>query len=481
MPDRDPAPFPVDAADVARPWLASYPPLVPESYPYPPVPLTRLLDDAAKDFPDSTAVDFVGATLSYRLLLDHVDRFATALQQLGIAKGDRVGLAMPNCPQHVVAFFAVLRIGGIVVGLDPAADRRVLAAQINDAGCRALVLVDPVYTKIEQLKGRIPTVAHVIGTAVADYLPTLAGVWFSWRHRRNTRMVHRIAPAEGVLRFRELVQRHAPAVAHVTVDPDDAAVLAYGERRRTEPRAVVLTHRNVLANVFQMRLWIPDVQAGRETILCAVPFWRPYGMTTGLGLGVLGAATMALAPATDSEQLIEAIAKRKPTLFPATAALVERLTSVPNLRKHDLSSLRVALCDTSVLGQDIVEAFEESTGGRLREGLGLDEASPMTHANPVYGRAKAGSVGLPLSDTVCVLLDPDDPERVMDTGRGHLAVHGPQVSSGYWRRQDETDERVRDGWLLTGLLAEIDEDGYCSVLGRVGGAGAHATAAPAER
>ena len=471
-PPRRPVPaaeaFP-PAGEIDRPWLASYPPLVPESYPYPDVPLTRLLDDAAKDFPDSVAMDFLGRTTTYRRLLDQVDRFSTALQAMGVVPGDRVGIALPNCPQYVIAFFAALRAGAVVVGIDPGLDENGLALRINDAGCRVLVVLDPVYAKVERLKGRVPSVEHVVGTAVADYLTPLAATAFNFRHRKDRRLVHKIPATEGVLRFTDLVRRHPPTATQAPLSPTDAAALvAYPSDGVGPLRGVVLTHRNLLTNVFQVRLWIPDVQAGRETILCAVPFWQPYGLTTGLSLGVLSAATMALAPSLERDDVLAVIDKRHPTLFPATGGLIERLVSAPHLRKHELTSIRAALCDTSLLAPDVVATFEEATGGRLREGLAVPEAAALTHANPVYGKAKAERVGLPLTDTMCVLVDPRDRSRLAAPGeRGELAVSGPQVMKGYWKAPAESDATVVDGWLLTGYLAEVDRDGYYAILGRI--------------
>lgn len=464
------AAFPPSLDEMERPWRASYPPLVPESYPYPEVAFTRLLDDAAKDFPDSVAVDFLGKTLTYRRLADQVDRFATALQTLGVNKGDRVGVALPNCPQYVIAVFAVLRVGGVVVALDAGLEERALADRINDAGCRVLVVLDPVYAQVERLKGRVPTVEHVVGTAVADYLTPVTGAAFAFRHRRDSRLVHKIPPGEGVLRFVDLVRRHPPTATQVPVSPrDDVALLAYNSPPRgTPPRAVMLTHRNLLANVFQIRLWVPDVQAGRETILCAVPFSTPYGLATALGLGVLSAATMALVPSFDRDEALSIIVKRKPTIFPATGAMVEGIAAAPQLRKHDLTSIRACLCDTPLLAADVTKTFEDATGARLREGLALPEATALTHANPVYGKAKPERIGLPLSDTVCALVDPADHGRLAREDRaGELVVHGPQVMKGYWNRPADSAKAVVDGWLFTGHLAEVDEDGYYAVLGRV--------------
>ena len=463
-----PRSFPPPDDVVQRDWVESYPPLIPQTYPYPDVALTRLLDDAAKDFPDSVATEFAGRTLTYRRILDQVDRFATALEALGVRKGDRVGLALPNCPQHVIAFFAVLRLGAVAVEHDPTADEDVLGFEIDTAGARVLVIADPVYAKVVNLKGRLRTLEHVIGTALGDYLPPLAATAFSWRHRKDAKTVYKIPPEEGVWRFTELIRRHPPIATQAPVAPgEDLAMLAFQQDTR-ERRAVMLTHRNLLANIFQIRLWIPDVQAGRETVLCTSPFWEPYGLIVGLGLAVLSAATTCLVPDFHREALLPVMDKRKPTILPATSTMIEAIASAPNVRKFDLSSLRVCLCVGTVLQPDVAKTFEGLTGGRVREALGIIEAAAITHANPVYGKAKAERVGLPITDTVCALVDPDDHSALVAPGTaGELAVSGPQVMKGYWERPEDTNKVLRDGWLLTGYLAEVDDDGYFAILGRV--------------
>ncbi|MPZ72218.1 MAG: AMP-binding protein [Nitriliruptorales bacterium] len=472
-PVASPAPprsFPADPAEVDKPWLGSYPPLVPESYPYPDVPLTRLLDDAAKDFPDSVALDFLGRTLTYRRLLDHVDRFATALHTLGVVRGQRVGIALPNCPQHVIAFFAVLRLGAVVVEIDPWVDERGLAERINATGCRILVVLDPVYATVERLKGKVASVGHVVGTAAADYLTPFGAAMFNWRHRKDRRLVRKIPATEGVLRFTDLVRQHPPTAVQDHVTPaEDLALLAFVGTTEPGPlRAVMLTHRNLLANAFQVRLWVPDVQAGRETILCAVPFWDTFGVTTGLGLGALSAAAMSLVPSFEPDEVLVLIDKRKPTLFPATAEMIEQLSRGSHLRKHDLTSIRASVCNTSSLSDDVINGFEEATGGRLRQALAVVEASAVTHANPIYGKAKTDRVGLPLSDTVCALVDLEDPSSLATPGvQGRLAIHGPQVMKGYWNHPDHTAAVLRDGWLLTALVAATDDDGFYCVTGSV--------------
>ena len=441
---------------------------MPETYPYPPVPLTRLLDDAAKDFPESIATDFSGRTLTYRRLLEQVDRFASGLATLGVTKGDRVGLALPNCPQHVIALFAVLRLGAIAVEHNPAASVEDLGYEISETGSRVLIVLDAVYAKVAELKGRATTVEHVIATSLAEYLPPVVGAVFNWRHRKDRDTTFKIPPGEGVISFADIIRRHPPTATQVPLDPQsDVAVLTF--EQEAPRRAVMLTHANLVANVFQVRLWIPDVQAGRETVLCAVPLWHPFGLTTALNFAILSAATMVLVPIFDAQQVVARMTKSKPTLFPAASKMVEALVAAPQLSKADISSLRACLCDMGPLDADIAKKFEDATGGRVRLGLGMLEASPLTHANPIYGRAKADRVGLPITDTICMLLDPQDPTQLApQRGPGELAVFGPQVMSGYWNRPTDTAEVLRDGWLRTGRIAEIDEDGYYSITGKLG-------------
>lgn len=453
---------------VPRPWSASYPPNVPASYTYPEVPLTRLLDDAVVDFPRNEAVHCLGASTSYRELLDEVDRFASALAALGVAKGQRVGLALPNCPQHVVAVFAVLRLGAVVVEIDALAPEDELVRQIGEAGCRVLVCLDPVYPRVVTIASRIPTVERVIVTGLQDVLPFPKNRLFALRGRRDG-TYHRIPDDAPVLRMSELIEQTVPAPPPVEVDPaGDPALVLRTSGATGASNGVVLTHANVVANAVQARLWIPDVRAGAETVLCVVPFCHPHGMITGLALGVLSAAELTLVPRPDVETVPEILERRRPTLLPGLPTTFAALTRSPRWGQHDVSSLRVALSVGAPLAEDTVTAFEGATGARLREGYGLAEAGALTHANPVYGRSQPGSIGLPLPDTMCTLRDVADPRRpAPEGGPGQLAVAGPQVMAGYDGRPDATAAALMDGWLLTGDIATVDEDGYFTLVDRM--------------
>ncbi|HVM15675.1 MAG TPA: long-chain fatty acid--CoA ligase, partial [Egibacteraceae bacterium] len=456
-----------DPGTVERPWLDSYPPDVPATYDYPLVPLTRLLDDAAQDFPQNVAVEFLGTTLTYRELLDQVDRFATALRALGVEKGDRVGIVLPNCPQHVIAIFAALRLGAIVAETNPLYTQAELEHQLNDAGCKIVVCLDPVYKRLTDLKGRLPTVEHVIATGIQDALSFPKNRLFALKGKKDG-TYYKIPDSEGVKRFTTLVERASPAVPQTPVDArDDVAMLLYTGGTTGTSKGVMLTHFNLVANAFQARLWMPDVQAGRENVLCVMPFFHSYGLTTCLTFGLLSAATLTLVPRFDVDMVLKTIDKHKPTLFPGVPTIYVALNNAPDVDKHDLSSIRACLSGAAPLPVEVAKQFEELTGGKLREGYGLTETSPITHANPIYGQAKKGRIGVPITDTVATLVDVEDRTRPAPPGGpGELAVHGPQVMKGYWNRPEETAEVLVDGWLLTGDVAEVDSDGYFAIVDR---------------
>lgn len=453
--------------DVPRPWVDGYPPHVPSSYAYPVVPVTRLLDDAVIDFPRNEAVHFLGASTSYRQLLDEVDRFAAALAALGVGKGQRVGLALPNCPQHVVAIFAALRLGAVAVEADPAAGEDELAHRLSEAACRVLVCLDPVYPRVAASRGQLPTVEHVIVTGLQDALPAVRSRLFRLRGRRDG-TYHRIPGDAPVLRMTELIEQTMPAPPPVEVDPvGDSAMVLPTSGTAGPSKGVVLTHANLVANAVQTRLWIPDIRAGGENVLCVMPFCHPHGMVTGLILGVLSAATLTLLPDTDASRALETMERRRPTLLPGVPPVFAELAHAARCDERDVSSLRVALSAGGPLPETTAAAFERLTGARLREAYGLTEAGALTHANPVYGRSQPGSIGLPLPDTVCTLRDVDDPrEPAPEGGPGELAVAGPQAMAGYDGHAEATAASVVDGWLLTGDVATVDGDGYFAIVDR---------------
>lgn len=452
-----------DPGSAQRPWLRSYPLGVPETYEYPLVPLTRFLDDAAQDFPEITAVEFGGLELSYQQLLDQVDRLAAAFQALRLTRG-RIALMLPSCPQHLIAMFAALRVGATVVEIDPLQETEDLGRQLAETSVQGIVFLDPYFSKLEQLKGQLPAVEHLIATGIQDYLPFPRNLLFpltGWKDGSYAR----IPMCEGVLRFADLVKRSAPVFIQVEVDParDLAAILftAGSGSGSGEGKPVCFTHVNLVANAFQGRLWIPDVQAGRERILCTVPFSHAFGFTMCVTVGVLSAGTFVIIPRTDPPTVLRTIAEQRPTLFPAFPSLYQDLVYNADVQRYDLSSLRACLSGGGPLAPNVAARFEQMTSGKLRSSYGVAEAGLLTHANPMYGHAKLGSIGLPVTDTVCAVVDQRSPGRLAAPGQeGELAICGPQVMQGYWNRPSDTAAVLRDGWLLTGDIVEMDEDGY---------------------
>jgi long-chain acyl-CoA synthetase len=452
---------PPDPASLERPWIAAYPPGVPPTYRLPEVNLPRLLDDAARDFPERPALIADGTSVDHAGLRDQVARVTTVLAELGIVAGDRVLVAVPNGATLPTLLFACWRLGAIVVPIAPdlRADRA--AAVVRDAEPAAAV----------------GTVAAIHGLARQQALPELAMVvtgdeWsrrgrFGRRRRRGPVLATRRASRDGAATLAELLDEDGVRTSPPPPAPDAPALLAYRPRSR-ELRGVVLSHANLVANAFQARLWVPDIQAGRERVLVADPLHEPLPLTVGLLASVLSAATVVLLDRPDAATLVRTIERERPTLLPAFPSRLADLLAEGET-KRDLHSLRVCLVGGAPLDPQLAAAVEGRTGGaRVREVYGLAEAGAMTHAQPVYGRSLPTTMGLPVTGTVAAVVDPDDLGHVVapDTP-GMLLVNGPQVAVGYWRRDEETAARFRDGWIVTGDLVRVDEAGVFQHVGRV--------------
>jgi long-chain acyl-CoA synthetase len=452
-----------DPAAVDRPWLSSYPPGVPATYAWPEVTLPRLLDDAARDFPDLEAVLAGGGAWTWDEVRSLASAVAGGLQARGVGPGDRVGLALPNGPAAVAVAFGTWRAGAVLVLLDPELPRPVRDAVLDGTRPRLTVAAHADWPE---------AAGTVVVTTAGDWRPApgrLARMWSRLRTRRSRPPSDAGAEAPA-LAWDDLVADPAGDTPRWPTVPVDApAVLAPTGGTTGHRRIVTLTHRNLVANAFQARLWVPDVQAGRERVLAATPFTHPFGLTVGLLAGTLSAATLVVPDERDGTALAASLADHEPTLFPAVPALLEDLVAAADEGSVDLSSLRVCLVGGAPLGPELAARYRAMSGqGRLREGYGVSEASPLTHANPVYGRAHHGRGGLPVTGTVSVVVDPDDPTRVLPTGRvGLLAVAGPQVMAGYWDDPEATAAVLRDGWLLTGDLAVTDASGHVEIVDRV--------------
>jgi long-chain acyl-CoA synthetase len=452
--------------ETPTPWLDNYPPGVPEHVELPKASLAGLLEDAARDFPHAPALHFEGRTISYAQLHQQARRFSGVLAGLGVGRGTKVGLILPNCPQAVVALFGALRLGATVAQNNPLYTERELGHQLADAGVEVLVCLDLTYDRVKALRART-SIREVIVTSVLDELPGLKRRLAPYTKKGKAANAS-IGRDEPVRRWREALASAPAAPEPVEVDADnDLALLQYTGGTTGVSKGVMLSHANLRANVEQVRAWFPDADPGREVMMAVLPFFHVYGLSVCLLLGLRLGAALVLLPRFDLDGVLAAVDKYRPTLFPGVPTMYVAINNAVEKGGHDLSSIKACLSGAAALPLEVAERFERFSGGRLVEGYGLSETSPVAIANPIYGKRKAGTIGMPIPDTLARVADPDDPSRTMPVGeRGELALAGPQVMKGYWNQPDETAQVLLDGWLLTGDMAVMDEEGYFSIVDR---------------
>jgi long-chain acyl-CoA synthetase len=466
-----------------RPWLASYPSDVPKSLaPYPEKSLYSLLEDAARRHPNVPAIAFwlpgapMGKSLSYRDLLKQVEQFSRVLTAIGVQRGDRVGLVLPNCPQYVIAYYAALRIGAVVVGNNPLYTERELSHQLKDAGIEVLVTLDLLYPKVAEVQDEVGLREIVVGK-VTDFMPfplnLLAPIKMKKEARHHGEPWPPVPPGAKVRWWKELMAGSYPSAPVVEVDAhNDVAGLIYTGGTTGLSKGAMLTHHNLVSNVMQGTAWFPDLQDGREGVMCIIPFFHSYGMTVAMNLGINIAAKLVLMPRFELEPTLKAIQKEKPTLFPGVPRLYIAINEAKETAKYDLTSIKACLSGAAPLPLVVAEKFKSITGATVVEGYGLTETSPITHANPLDGRARPGSIGLPIPDTDCRIVDMDDwTKDAPGTDTGELAISGPQVMTGYFNRPEDTAAMIKEApdgtrWLLTGDIARMDPDGFFFIVDR---------------
>jgi long-chain acyl-CoA synthetase len=398
------------------------------------------------------------------------------LAYLGLKRGDRLGLVLPNCPQYVIAYYAALRIGAVVVGNNPLYTERELSHQLSDAGIEVCVTIDVLYPKVAEVREHVGLRDVVVGK-VTDYMPfpiNLLAPRAIKKHALAAGEPWPPVPKGAAVRWwKDLMAGTYPKVPVAEVDARrDLAGLIYTGGTTGLSKGAMLTHFNLVANTLQGAAWFPNLRDGQDAMMCILPFFHSYGMTVGMNVGILAAGKLVLMPRFELEPTLKVIHKEKPTLFPGVPRLYIAINEGKETSKYDLRSIEACLSGAAPLPPAVAEKFERITGAQLVEGYGLTEASPITHANPVYGKRKAGSIGLPIPDTDCRIVDLDDWTKEMPPGEeGELIVSGPQVMQGYWNRPEETAGTIReDGegrrWLLTGDIARMDEEGYFSIVDR---------------
>jgi long-chain acyl-CoA synthetase len=468
-------------AERERPWLKSYPPDVPHSLePYPEHPVWWLLEESARKHPDSLALVFpvapMARRLTYRQLKEEAEQFARALASMGVKKGDRVGLLLPNCPQFVVAFYALQRLGAVSVGNNPLYTQRELSHQLKDAGIELLITLDLLYPLAAAVKNEVG-LQRIIVTKIGDYLGWPISALAPLKQKREAQHEGRPWPPvpanEDVTWWADLMKGSYGDLPPLQVDAtEDVACLLYTGGTTGLSKGAMLTHYNVVSNAIQTGAWFVDVKEGEEGILCVLPFFHSYGLSAVMSVGIAKGMKLILLPRFELEMVLKAIDKEKPTLFPGVPRIYIAINEAEDRDKYDLSSIRACFSGAAPLPVVVAEKFEGATGGRLVEGYGLTETSPVTHINPIYGKRKFGSIGLPIPDTDCKIVDLDDPEKELGTGQeGELCIAGPQVMKGYWNKPDETADMIRvhkDGirWLHSGDIAKMDDEGYFSIVDR---------------
>jgi len=448
-----------------RPWLTQYETEVPATLSYPDVPLHQLLIDTARRFPDRAALQFYGRRISYRQFDALTDRFAQALLRLGVRKGERVAIMLPNCPQAVIAYFGALKAGAWVVATNPLYVGAEIAHQMTDAGAETIVALDLFYPRINEVQDRTP-LKRIILTAVSDYLPWLKRMLYPLKARRQGQLieVERIPP---IYDFRSLIEEAPPEPPPVNVTSDDIALLQYTGGTTGIPKGAMLTHRNLVANAVQCRWWLHRLREGEEVFLGVLPLFHIYGMTTCQNLALLIGGTLVLLPRFQPDEVLKAIAAHRPTAFPGIPAMYLALINHQKVGEYDLTSIRFCISGAGPLFAEVQERFEKLTGARLIEGYGLTEAGPVTHCNPIVGRRNSRCIGLPVPDTDARMVDLETGRLVTAPGEtGELQVKGPQVMRGYWNQAAETTAALQDGWLATGDLVRMDEEGFFYILDR---------------
>ncbi|HEU4514089.1 MAG TPA: long-chain-fatty-acid--CoA ligase [Nocardioidaceae bacterium] len=452
-----------------RPWAASYPPGVPLDVEIPEESLVELLDASVRRFGPKVALDFFGATTTYTELGRQVDQAAEVLRRLGVGPGDRVALILPNCPQHVVAFYAVLRLGAVVVEHNPLYTHEELEFQLGDHRPKVIVAWDKVASMADEIGSDLGTGA-VLAVSLPAAMPLKLRLALQLpvpKARESRREITGGAP--GLWKWDRLVSQ-TPALRHDYPRPraTDIALLQYTGGTTGRPKGAVLTHRNLRANAAQGLAWLPGIRQGEEVVYGVLPLFHAYGLTLCLTFAIAAGATLVLFPRFDVDMMLEAMGRRPATFLPAVPPIYAKLAETARERNIDLTSIRYAFSGAMALPRRTAELWETATGGVLVEGYGLTETSPVATGNPVDDN-RPGTIGVPLPSTEAKVVDRDDPDKQVARGEpGELLLRGPQVFREYWNRPQETAGVVlEDGWMRTGDVVVMDDDGYLTIVDRI--------------
>ncbi len=457
---KDPAPL----AD--RPWTKHYDPMVPATLVYPQIPLTALMRETVKRHPDAIATIFFGAKRTYASLYRDIRRFAAGLQRLGVRKGDRVAIVLPNCPQFLIAFWGALEAGATVVPTNPLYTAREVEHQLADAGAETVVVLSRLYPVVKQARGGT-RVRNVIVTNIKEEMPPVLRILFTLAKEKKDGHRQPFKGDPGTVAFPDLLTDAEPTA--VDVSPNDIAVLQYTGGTTGVPKGAMLSHRALVANTLQSRSWFTNLKDERGRFMTVMPLFHVYGLTVAMLLAVQSASALILEPQFDLEHVLKDIQKHKPDTFPGAPRIYNAIINSPLATKYDLRSIRACISGSAPLMVETARKFKEMTGGHLVEGYGLTEAAPVTHCNPLFGsgKQKVGSIGVPFPDVEAKIVDLETGSRDLPAGEiGELVLRGPQLMDGYYEKPEETAVTLRDGWLYTGDIARMDDEGYFYIVDR---------------
>ena len=454
---------------LSKTWHRFYDPGVPPVLEFEDITLPGFLERSAAEYPDATALIFLNRTMTYRELQADVDRFAAALARLGVGPGIRVAVQLPNLPQTVIAFYAALSLGATVVMTNPLYVEREIEHQWNDAGCTVAVVADFLFDRrVAHIREKL-AVEHYVIASIPDFLRFPLNLLAPLRLRRaDPPLLASVKPGPGVHLMRSLMKQTAPDRPRPAIAMDDTALLQYTGGTTGVAKGAMLTHRNLSCNVQQVTAWFVDVRRGGEVMMGVLPFFHVFGLTVAMAfpLSVAGAVVLMPNP-RDMPQLIASISKHRVTLFPAVPVMFTAIINAQGVEKLDLTSVRSCFSGSAPLPPDILQRFEKMTGGKIVEGYGLTETSPVTHANPLDGWRKIGSIGVPLPNTDMKVVSLEDGTTEVGVGKqGELLLKGPQVMRGYWNAPEQTAAAFTDGWFRTGDIAAVDADDYTFIVGR---------------
>ncbi|WP_267867996.1 AMP-binding protein [Rossellomorea vietnamensis] len=451
-----------------QPWLAEYPAEIPKELNLVEKPLQSYLTEAASLYGDKAAIHFMGKEVGYKELYESALKFAGYLKTLGINKGDRVAIMLPNTPQSVIAYYGILYAGGVVVQTNPLYMEREIEYQMKDSGAKVILTLDILYPRVSKVM-KNTDLEHIIVTAIKDYLPFPKNLIYPFIQKKQYGIVVKVDHRGQNHLFTEIMKTAvAEAISQEEFDfENDLALLQYTGGTTGFPKGVMLTHKNLVANASMCDAWLYKCTKGEEKMLGILPFFHVYGMTAVLILSVMQGYKMILLPKFDAETTLKTIQKLKPTLFPGAPTIYIGLLNHPDLKKYDLSSIDSCLSGSAPLPVEVQQQFEEVTGGKLVEGYGLTESSPVTHSNFLWDKARIkGSIGVPWPGTDSAVFSMETGEPLPPNEMGEIVVKGPQVMKGYWNRPEETEQTLKDGWLLTGDIGYMDEKGYFYVVDR---------------